>query len=144
MVEHLVYTERVVGSKPSPPSFQSRTRASLPPTQLLFGSQTSILRSMPRRERYQLRSLSESFALKKIPISDHCKFVLARTSRTKIKTCDAIISGTRNVGRRMSGSSLSACIDCQSFKPNRSALETTKTMSMRPNVFQLSKTVFAN
>src|SRR4029077_8608075 len=47
----------------------------------------------------------------------YCEPILARASRTKIKICDAIISGTRNVGRRLSGSFRSACIDCQLVKP---------------------------
>src|SRR5437762_12214608 len=64
--------------------------------------------------------------------------------RTKIKTCDAIISGTRKVGRRLRGSSRSACIDCQSFTPNRSAPKTTKIISISPSVFQISKSGFVN
>src|ERR1700737_966341 len=60
-------------------------------------------------------------------------------SRTKIKTCDTIIKGTRNVGNRLSGSSRNGAIDCQSFNPNLSAEKATKTMSINPNAFQKSK-----
>lgn len=54
----------------------------------------------------------------------------------KIRMCDAMISGTRKVGRRLSGNSRSACIDCQSASPRRSAVITTKRMSANPIVFQ--------
>ena len=55
-----------------------------------------------------------------------------------------MISGTRNVGNRLSGSSRNACIDSQSFKPNRSALRTTKMISINPIEFQMSRDFFAN
>ena len=52
--------------------------------------------------------------------------------------CDTIISGTTNMGRRLSGNDRSGAIDLQSINPTRKALKATKRMSKRPNAFHAS------
>ena len=50
-----------------------------------------------------------------------------------------MISGTKNVGSRLSGNVRNAVIDSQSCNPKRSALKTTKMMSMKPKKFQMRR-----
>src|SRR4051812_47151645 len=47
-------------------------------------------------------------------------------SRMKIRMCDAMMTGTRNVGNRPNGKVRKGAIDVQSCRPMRNALLTTK------------------
>ena len=67
--------------------------------------------------------------------------VLDLATRTKIRTCEAIMRGTRKVGSNPSGNSRNGAIDCQSLKPARSAMNTTKTMSSKPALFQIRRSL---